>query len=125
MLEWILAAASVSPSADLERGRAAFERCAACHGHAEVLGDRPVGPPLQSLRGRRAGSMPGFRYSGPMARSGLVWDPPTLAAFLRDPQGLVPGNRMAFSGLDDETELQALLNFLLREEPTATSAATP
>ena len=72
--------------------------------------------------------MPGFRYSGPLARSGLVWTAATLAAFLRDPQATVPGNRMAFSGLDDEAELQALLAFLLAPptaSPAPSATATP
>ncbi len=103
----------------------AFERCVACHSAqagvagatgAGALGGAGVGPNLHSLAGRRAGSVLGFRYSGPMARSGLTWNAATLGQFLRDPQALVPGNRMAFSGLDDENELTTLLAFLLAPE---------
>jgi len=103
----------------------AFARCAACHADAAASATAAqVGPPLAALAGRRAGSQPGFRYSGPLARSGLSWDAATLAAFLRDPQASVPGNRMAFSGVDDAQELQALVAWLLRDSnATSTLAA--
>lgn len=126
MLELALAAAVAgmgTGAGELERGRAAYERCAACHLREEATGAQPVGPALRGLAGRRAGSLAGYRYSGPLARSGLVWTAPTLAAFLRDPQAVVPGNRMAFSGLDDEAELQALVAFLLAGAAAAPAAS--
>ena len=54
------------------------------------------GPHLHNLFGRKPGSIPDFEYSEAMVTFGRdkVWDETTLAAFLRDPIGTVPGNKM-------------------------------
>jgi cytochrome c len=95
-----------------ELGAKAFERCAACH--ALSPGGEGTGPNLHGLFGRHAGSVDGFRYSGPMKRSAIVWDQASLSNFLRDPQSAIPGNRMPFSGVSDEGELSALVAYLAK-----------
>jgi hypothetical protein len=45
-----------------------------------------------------AGTFGGFRYSRAMKGTSLTWDDKTLDAFLADPQKVVPGNVMPFSG---------------------------
>ncbi|MEQ9813047.1 MAG: cytochrome c family protein [Azospirillaceae bacterium] len=91
-------------------GRSVFQRCQACH----VVNDEQnrVGPHLVGLFGRQSGSVEGFRYSDVMVEAGIVWDDETLAAYLADPRGYLPGNRMAFPGLADEEALAALLVYL-------------
>jgi cytochrome c len=91
-------------------GKKSFEVCAACH--AVTAGENGTGPSLHNLLGRTAGTAEGFRYSGPMKRSGIVWDEKNLSAFLRNPQEVVPGNRMPFSGVPDESVLKALVRYL-------------
>ena len=67
----------------------------ACHtGEPDALG-----PDLRGVVGRKAGSVEGFRYSGPMTRSGVVWTPETLRRYLQDPQSVVPGTRMPINGI--------------------------
>jgi len=41
-----------------------------------------------------------------------IWGDATLAKFLRDPRGFLPGNRMAFPGVKDDTQLADLLTYL-------------
>jgi cytochrome c len=91
-------------------GKKSFETCAACH--SLKAGENGVGPSLHNLVGRKAGTAEGFRYSGPLKRSGIVWDEAALAKFLRNPQEAVPGNRMPFSGMTDEAALKALVQYL-------------
>jgi cytochrome c len=91
-------------------GKKSFELCVACH--SVKAGENGVGPSLHNLIGRTAGTSEGFRYTGPMKRSGIVWDEPTLTTFLRNPQAAVPGNRMPFSGMADEAALKALVQYL-------------
>jgi cytochrome c len=76
-------------------GAAVFRTCASCH---QV--------------GRRAGSTPDYAYSPAMKASGIVWNEQTLAAFLRDPDKVVPGTRMRLWGMSDEREVAALLAHL-------------
>jgi cytochrome c len=91
-------------------GKKNFETCVACH--SVKPGENGLGPSLHNLVGRTSGTAEGFRYSGPMKRSAIVWDEKTLTSFLRNPQEAVPGNRMPFSGVADEAGLKALVQYL-------------
>ena len=91
-------------------GKKAFEQCIACH--SLKAGENGVGPTLHGLLGSTAGAVEGFRFSGPMKRSGIVWDEKNLADFLRNPQAVVPNTRMPFSGMSDEAALKALVAYL-------------
>jgi cytochrome c len=107
----IFAGAQVSVrAADPERGKAAFDKCAACHG----VGDEKDtdGPTLRDIMGREAGSLDDYRYSAAMKRSGVTWTPETLDTFIADPQGFIKGNRMAFAGITDPAERADLIAYL-------------
>ena len=103
------AALSLSVHAD-DLGKKSFELCVACH--SVQAGENGLGPSLHGLFGRSAGTLEGFRFSGPMKRSAIVWDRTTLTAYLRNPQETVPGTRMPFSGMADEKALEALVSYL-------------
>jgi len=85
-----------------------LKRCEICHSLNEG-GPNRVGPNLHGIFGRKAGTAPGFSFSTAMKDSGIVWDDETLATFLHDPQHSLPGNRMSFPGITDETTLSDLL----------------
>lgn len=116
----ILAAAMVLPLAaaeigDAEHGAKLFTlHCKACHQIGEGAQNR-VGPRLNGLFGRRAGSIDGFAYSKAMARmgaDGLTWTLETLDPYIENPKALVSGTRMAFKGLDDAQKRADLLAFI-------------
>lgn len=95
--------ALAGPSAEqLAAGQAAFATCTRCH-HVGPEARSGYGPQLNGIVGRRAGALPDFNYSAAMKRSGIVWDERSLAAFIRNPDQVVPGNRMRFAswGYDD------------------------
>ncbi len=75
--------------------------------------ENAIGPTLFKLANRPVGSVEGFRYSGPMKRSEFKWDAAHLEQFLSNPQAIVPGNRMPYSGLEDKAQLKILVNYLL------------
>jgi cytochrome c len=99
------------PAMAQSAGAAVFNRCKVCHSLAAGA-HSPVGPDLHGLFGRTAGTAPGFSFSPAMKKSGVVWNDDTLAKFLRDPQGFIPGNRMGFPGIKDDKELDDLLAYL-------------
>ncbi len=78
-------------------GRKVFAACASCH-QAGPSARHAFGPQLNALAGRKAGTLPGYAYSPALKASGLVWNAATLAAYLRDPNALVPGTKMRFWG---------------------------
>ena len=96
--------------ADVERGKAVFEQCAACHS-LDGTGDYD-GPTLKGVIGRKAGSLEDYRYSAAMKRSDVVWDAATVDKYVADPQAFIPGNRMAFAGISDKTQREDLIAFL-------------
>ena len=96
--------------ADVERGKIAFEQCAACHS-LDGSG-KDDGPTLKGVIGRKAGSLEDFRYSAAMKRSGVTWDAAALDKYITDPQAFIPGNRMAFAGMTDQSQRDDLIAYL-------------
>lgn len=84
--------AAAAQTGDPVKGKTTFARCAACHSVAP--GKNGVGPTLAGVVGRKAASVPGYRYSPAMQKSGLTWNPATIARFIAGPSKLVPGTKM-------------------------------
>ncbi len=103
-----LACSVAARAADGDPGAALYEaRCGGCHA---VDADR-IGPRHRGVVGRKAGSVVGFDYSPALRASAVVWTPATLERWLRDPEALIPGQRMAYS-LGDAQERAAIIAFL-------------
>lgn len=94
---------------DAARGQKIFETCAACHAP-----DQPakIGPDLRGVVGRKAGAVPGFRYSRAVKTANLVWNDVALDSFLSDPQVLLPGNTMPYPGIPDAAQRRDLIAYL-------------
>ncbi len=107
----IAAMAQPAAAASVTAGRAIFSRCAICHNVAAGAGTK-VGPDLHGIFGREAGTWDDFPYSAAMQHSGIVWTDKTLTGFVRNPGRFMPGNRMAFPGIDDDREIADLLAYL-------------
>ena len=99
---------------DGKRGAALFAKCKGCHQVGKGA-ENGVGPHLNELFGRRAGSVAGFKYSKAFQRAGtkgLEWHADTLGTFIANPRSLVPGTRMSFRGYDDPIDQADLLAYL-------------
>ncbi|MGQ0485192.1 MAG: c-type cytochrome [Hyphomicrobiales bacterium] len=98
---------------DAEKGATVFKKCLACH---TVEGTaKKLGPSLKGIVGRKAASVEGYKYSDAMlakAAEGVIWDEATLAAYLPDPKGFVPGTKMSFPGLKNPEDVADLIAFL-------------
>ena len=58
-----------------------------------------IGPRLDGVIGRRAGSVADFAtYTVGLKDSGIVWSERTLDAYIRDPAAMVPGTSMNAAG---------------------------
>ena len=105
-----LAATSAFAQGDPEKGEKVFNRCKACH--VVDKEQNRVGPHLVGIIGRPAGSVEGFKYSDAMKNSGKTWDEATIAEYLKNPKGFIPGNKMAFAGLKKEEEVANVIAYL-------------
>jgi cytochrome c len=103
--------AGTATAQDAKRGQKLFDECAACHS-PERNAANTVGPSLHGVVGRKAGEGADFRYSPAMKRSGITWSAETINTFITDPQKLVPGNRMPYSGLPDAKDRADLIAYL-------------
>jgi cytochrome c len=108
-----LAASAGSAVADGDpvKGEATFKVCKVCHRIGEGAKDF-VGPVLNGVVGRKAGTYPNYNYSDANKNSGLTWDEPTLKKYLKNPQAVVPGTKMAFPGLPKEEDIDNVIAYL-------------
>lgn len=103
------------------KGEELFKQCTACH----TIGDgaaHTVGPTLNHVFGRIAGSAHGFENFSPAMRAKgedekLLWDEKSLYIFLAGPARYVPGTIMGFEGLRREQEIKDLLSYLIQFSP--------
>jgi cytochrome c len=100
-------------SADREYGARLIMQCRACHGF-EPGGPSISGPNLHGVFGRAAGDVDGYPYSQALAEADFIWTPEALDAWLAQPMRFLPGNRMAYPGLPEYEERNAVIAELLR-----------
>jgi cytochrome c len=104
------ASAGSGAAADVEAGKKQFKLCAICH--TAEAGKNKVGPSLFGVVGRKAGSLEGYNYSEAMKNFAKTWTAETLDVYLADPRAVVPGTKMIFPGIKDETERANLIAYL-------------
>lgn len=109
----VLFAVPAHAEGDAAAGEKVFAKCKACH---EVeKGVNKVGPTLKGVVGRKAASVPDYKYSEAMlakGAEGVVWDEATLTAYLPDPKAFVPKTKMAFAGLKKPEDVANVIAYL-------------
>ncbi|MGD9828585.1 MAG: cytochrome c family protein [Hyphomicrobiaceae bacterium] len=106
--------ATAASAADVESGKELFGKCKSCH----TVGPdakHGVGPQLNGIVGRKAGSLADFKYSDSMkaeAAKGLVWTEATLDKYLANPKAVVPAGSMVFAGFKDKADRDDVIAYL-------------
>jgi len=104
---------AVLAAGDADRGQQLYEsRCNACHS----VDQSRVGPAHQGVFGRRAGLVAGYDYSAALKASRVIWSEQTLDAWLRNPEGMIPGQKMGYS-VTDAGDRADLIAYLRRISP--------
>ena len=96
---------------DVAAGETSFRKCAPCHSIGPDAANK-VGPVLNGLNGRPAGSVDGFNYSDANKASGITWDEAVFKEYIKDPRAKVPGTKMVFAGIKSEKELGDLWSYV-------------
>jgi cytochrome c len=110
------AMSAVASAQDLDNGKSVFNKCRACHQVGEGAKNL-VGPVLNGLIGRKAGTIEGFNYSEANKNSGITWDEATFRDYIKSPKAKIPNTKMVFVGLSDEKDAEDLLAFLKQYGP--------
>jgi len=109
-----MAAPAVAQEGNAEDGAEVFKKCRACHDVGPEAKNK-VGPSLNDLIGRKAGTIEGFTYSEANKSAGgkgLVWTEDVLSKYLENPLSFMPGTKMAFAGLKDPQDRKDVIAFL-------------
>lgn len=112
---------------DAAAGEKVFRKCQSCHAIGEGATNK-VGPELNNIIGRTAGTAPDYKYSNAMSKAGedgLVWSSETLSKYLAKPRDFVKGTRMTFAGLRSKKDVENIVAYLasFSDAPAADSAA--
>lgn len=112
-LALVVAPMTAHADGDVEKGEKVFRKCKACHVVDEAK--NKVGPSLQNIVGRTAGTVEGFKYSDAMktaGEGGLTWTEENIDKYMADPKGFIPKNKMAFIGLKKEDDREDVIAYL-------------
>ena len=105
---------AVAQEGNPEEGAEVFKKCRACHDVGPDAKNK-VGPVLNDIVGRKAGTIEGFAYSEANKTAGgkgLTWTEDVLLKYLENPLTFMQGTKMAFAGLKDVQDRKDLIAFL-------------
>jgi cytochrome c len=101
---------------DAAAGEKVFVKCKVCHQVGETA-KNGVGPVLNGIVGRPAGSVEGYNYTPANKNSGLTWDEATLKEYLKNPRAKIVGTKMVFPGLPNDADIDNLIAYLKQFGP--------
>ena len=100
-------AAPTAQAQDLAAGENSFKKCLPCHSVGPDAKNK-VGPELNGLDGRKSGNVEGYNYSDANKNSGITWGEAVFKEYIKDPKAKIPGTKMTFAGIKNETEINNL-----------------
>ena len=104
-------AVSAALAQDVAAGKTSFNKCLACHAIGEGAKNK-VGPELNGLNGRKSGTAADYSYSDANKNSGITWNEAEFKTYIKDPKAKIPGTKMIFAGIKNETEAGDLWAYL-------------
>lgn len=131
----VFGAPAIAQEGNAEAGKSVFKSCTACHAVGSDAKNR-VGPVLNNVVGRAAGSFAGYKYGTGLQEAkekGLVWDEETISEWLTNPKKFIRGYlgnkkakaKMAFRLKDEQKrrDVIAYLKTLSDNEPQEKAGA--
>jgi cytochrome c len=112
----LVASIGAAVAQDAAAGEKVFAKCKVCHQIGESAKNM-VGPVLNGVVGRPAGTYPAYHYSDANKNSGITWDEATLKEYLKNPKAKVPGTKMVFPGLTSDEDIANVLAYLKQFGP--------
>jgi cytochrome c len=107
----VAATAGTGFAQDVEKGESSFKKCLPCHSIGDDAQNK-IGPVLNGLDGRKAGTYPEFNYSDANKNSGITWNEANFKEYIKDPKAKIPGTKMIFAGIKNEKEVNDLWSYV-------------
>jgi cytochrome c len=111
-----LASGGAALAQDVEAGQKSFNKCRACHQIGETA-KNGIGPQLNGLFLRTSGTAPNYAFSDANKNAAIKWDEAAFDNYIRDPKAAIPGTKMVFAGIKNDTEIKDLTAFLKQYGP--------
>ena len=108
---------AAAQAGDPENGKDVYKVCRACH-QVGPGAKNGIGPILNGIVGRKAGTIAGFTYSEANTEAGakgVVWTEDNLLKYLENPAAFMPGNKMVFAGVKNESDRRDLIAYLKQQ----------
>jgi cytochrome c len=106
-----LAIGTAAQAQDVAAGEQSFKKCLPCHSVGPGAKNK-VGPELNGLDGRKAGTAPDYSYSDANKNSGITWNKEVFEEYIADPRAKIPGTKMIFPGIKNDKERDNLWDYL-------------
>jgi cytochrome c len=100
----LVAAPPAVRAQDADAGKTVFNKCLPCHSIGDGATNK-VGPVLNGLDGRKAGTYPNYSYSDANKNSGIAWNEAEFKDYIRSPRAKIPNTKMAFIGLTNDKDI--------------------
>jgi len=113
---------TIAQAQDAANGEKMFAQCRACH-QIGPTAKNAVGPVLNGIIGRTAGTVEGYNYSPANKNSGIIRDEATFAEYAKDPKAKMQGTKMIYAGLKDEQRVKDLIAYLKQFDTAGQKAA--
>ncbi|HZP79341.1 MAG TPA: cytochrome c family protein [Pseudolabrys sp.] len=107
----LAASIATAQAQDAAAGETSFKKCFPCHSVGPDAKNK-VGPELNGLDGRKAGTAANYNYSDANKNSGITWNEQNFLEYIKDPRAKVPGTKMVFPGIKNEQEAKDLWAYL-------------
>ena len=107
----LAATMGMAKAQDLAAGEQSFRKCSPCHSVGEDARNK-VGPELNGLDGRKSGTVADYSYSDANKKAEITWSKDTFKDYIQNPMAKIPGTKMAFAGIKNETEINNLWTFI-------------
>jgi cytochrome c len=105
-------ASAFAADGDPAAGETLFkQKCAVCHKIGPGAANF-VGPELNGIVGRVAGTAPGYSFSDGVKNAGWTWDADKLNVWLTNPKADIAGTKMVFAGLTKDTDRANVIAYL-------------
>jgi cytochrome c len=107
----VIASIGGAAAQDLAAGENSFKKCQACH-RVGPEAKNGVGPELNGIDGRKAGTADGYNYTDANKTSGITWSEAEFKDYIQDPRARIKGTKMVFAGIKNEGEIANLWAYL-------------